>query len=173
MLGSLDVDKTTPVMAYTNNMLVRGEVVTKENVRVSIWLRTDGAPRYLLIHKAQIVLLGGATPKMMSYPQLYVPVDRCLAFHMLPPAEEALDYDPNEKNRVNMPLELMVGSFLFKCKLRMSTQADLFSTLDVSKAPWMSVYDLSVSNPYLPQLSLSVPMALIRPNDVNFGVHPS
>ncbi len=33
-------EKTAMVMAYTQNMLVRGEVIAKENARMSIWLRT-------------------------------------------------------------------------------------------------------------------------------------
>ena len=35
-------EKLTPVMIYTSDALVRGEVVTKQNVlRVNIWLRTE------------------------------------------------------------------------------------------------------------------------------------
>ena len=35
-------EKTATVMVYTNNMLARGEVIARENARVSIWLRTAG-----------------------------------------------------------------------------------------------------------------------------------
>ena len=40
-------EKTALVMLYTNNMLVRGEIVIKESLRVSIWLRTQGVPNYI------------------------------------------------------------------------------------------------------------------------------
>ncbi len=53
-------EKTTPVMLYTKELVIRGEVVTKEMVhRINIWLRTDGVPKYMHLLKAQVVLLGG------------------------------------------------------------------------------------------------------------------
>jgi hypothetical protein len=43
MMTDLSPDeKSTLVMIYTQNMLVRGEVVTRQGVRVSTWLRTQG-----------------------------------------------------------------------------------------------------------------------------------
>ncbi len=49
-------EKTALVMIYTHNMLVRGEVVTKESSRVSIWLRTQGVPNYIHLIKPQVIL---------------------------------------------------------------------------------------------------------------------
>ncbi|MBI3150575.1 MAG: hypothetical protein HYZ21_00430, partial [Chloroflexi bacterium] len=43
-------EKTALVMLYTHNMLVRGEIVIKENLRVSIWLRTQGVPNFIHLH---------------------------------------------------------------------------------------------------------------------------
>jgi len=51
-------EKTTLVLAYTHNMLVRGEAVTKDNVRVAVWLRTDGAPNYIHLLNAQVLIFG-------------------------------------------------------------------------------------------------------------------
>ncbi len=165
-------EKATPVMAYTSNMLVRGEVITRESVRVSIWLRTEGAPRYIRITKAQILMMNGAVPRPMTYPEIIIPADQVVAFHPLPPTVEQLDYEENEKNRVNSPIELLAGSFLIKCKVRLSTQTDLLNTLDVSHAPWYSIYDLSVSHPALPQMAVSSFMGLVRPNAVTFCFLP-
>ena len=58
------------------------------------------------------------------------------------------------------PLDMVVGSFLLKGKIRMATHTDLATNLDVSHAGWMSVYDADISNPYLPQFTVQVPMLL-------------
>jgi hypothetical protein len=61
-------EKTTPVMLYTHDTLVRGEAVTKQNVlRLNIWLRTDGAPKYIHVLKAQVLVFGGSAAKALSY----------------------------------------------------------------------------------------------------------
>lgn len=39
-------EKTALVMIYTHNSLLRGNAVVKESIRVSTWLRTEGAPEY-------------------------------------------------------------------------------------------------------------------------------
>ena len=66
-------EKTTLVLAYTHNMLVRGEAVTKDNVRVSVWLRTDGAPNYIHLLNAQVLIFGGGAPKSLSYAEFFLP----------------------------------------------------------------------------------------------------
>ena len=49
-------EKTTPVMLYSQHNVVRGEAVVRQNVpRVNIWLRTDGAPRYIHVLKPQVL----------------------------------------------------------------------------------------------------------------------
>ncbi len=86
-------EKTTPVMLYTQQSVVRGEVVTKQNVlRLNIWLRTDGAPRYLHILKPQVLVFGGSPVKALSYSEIYFPTSEVIAFHPLPPTDEPLDY---------------------------------------------------------------------------------
>ncbi len=164
-------EKLTPVMVYTKNMLIRAEVLTKQNVRVGIWLRTDGAPRYMTLLRPQLLVFGGRAPRSTSYAELLLPVEECIAFHIIPPTSDGIDYDEQEKNRVNFPLELLLGSFLFKGKVRISTQADMASTLEVTKAPWLSIYEFNVSNYMLPQFSLNVQMGLIRPNIASFAFH--
>src|SRR5512147_3112492 len=116
-------EKTNPVMLYTQQSVVRGELVTKQSVlRVNIWLRTDGAPRYLHILKPQILVFGGGSAKPLSYSEVYFPVGEAIAFHTLPPTNEPLDYDPQEANRTMEPVELLVGTFVMKGKIRISTQ---------------------------------------------------
>ncbi len=165
-------EKTTPVMLYTQQSVVRGEVVAKQSViRVNIWLRTDGAPRYLHILKPQVLVFGGGPVKALSYAEVFFPTSEAIAFHTLPPTDETLDYDPNEANRMMEAVELLVGTFIVKGKIRISTQTEVAASLEMARVTWMSVYDVSVSNPHLPQMApLQVPMALVNPNRVSFAL---
>lgn len=164
-------EKVTPVMLYTQDTLVRGEVVTKKNVlRVNIWLRTDGAPKYMHVLKPQVLVFGGSPVKPLSYSEIYYPTSQLIGFHTLPPTEEPLDYDPNEMNRMMQPVDVMVGTFLMKGKIRISTQTDIGASLEVARISWMSLYDAEITNPYLPQMPpLHVPMALVNPVHVAFA----
>ena len=164
-------EMTHLVMLYTNQSVVRGEAVIKKNVpRVNIWLRTDGAPRYIHILKAQVLVFGGTPVKALSYPELFYPTSQVIAFHTLPPTEEPLDYDPNEADRRMEDLDLLVGTFVMKGKIRISTHTEVDTTLESARVSWMSVYEVSIVNPYLPQMpALQVPMVLVNPAHVAFG----
>ncbi len=49
-------EKTALVMVYTHNLLVRGEIVVKENVRVNIWLRAQGISNFIHFLKPTVIL---------------------------------------------------------------------------------------------------------------------
>ncbi len=163
-------EKIALVMVYTPNMLVRGEVIVKESLRVSIWLRTQSISNYVHILKPQIILFGGESPKTLQYSEIFVPTVKVLAFHLAPPAHEPLDYEEDEANRMMQAVDLVVGTFLMKAKLRISTQTDVATNLDISSTAWMSIYDAAVSNPYLPQFSAQAPMLLVNPGGVSIGL---
>ena len=165
-------EKSAPVMLYAKNSVVRGEAVVKQILpRVNIWLRTEGAPKYMHILKAQVLVFGGSPPKALSYSEIFFPVSEAIAFHTLPPLEEPLDYDPDEANREMDVIELLVGTFVMKGKIRISTQVEVATSLETARISWMSVYDVWVTNPYLPQMqALQVPMMLVNPNHVAFGL---
>lgn len=163
-------EKTALVMIYTQNSLVRGEIIVKISLRVNIWLRTQGVPNYIHLHKPQVVSFGGAAPRTSSFSELYLPTVQVLGFHLAPPADEPLDYEASETNRMMQPLEVLIGAFLIKGKIRISTMTDMATSLDVSRATWMSVYDAEISNPLLPQFNVQVPMLLVNPSQVSFGL---
>lgn len=162
-------EKLSTIMVYTHNLFARGQIITNENVRVSIWLRTQGAPNYIHLFSPNMLLFGGTPPKSLTYSEFYVPTADVIAFHLAPPAKDPLDYDASELNRMMKPVEVLAGSFSFRANVRISTQADLATFLDVSQSAWMSVYDASVSNPYLPNFNMQVPMMLVNPSHVGFG----
>jgi len=165
-------ERTMPVMLYTQESVVRGEVVIKESVpRVNIWLRTDGAPKYMHILKPQVLVFGGSPVKTLSYSEIYFPTSQLIAFHTLPPTEEALDYDPDEANRMMEPVEVIVGTFLMRGLIRISTQTEIGVSLEVARVSWLSLYDVSITNPYLPNMSaILTAMALVNPNHVAVGL---
>lgn len=160
------------VMLYTMDSVVRGEAVIKQNApRVNIWLRTDGVPRYIHILKPQVLVFGGSPVKALSYGELYFPTSQVIAFHTLPPTDEPLDYDPDEADRRMEDLDLLVGTFVMKGKIRISTHTEVDTTLESARVSWMSVYEVSITNPYLPQMpALQVPMVLVNPSYVAFGL---
>jgi hypothetical protein len=165
-------EKTSPVMLYTLNSVVRGEAVVKQNVpRVNIWLRRDGAPRYIHILNSQVLVFGGSPVKALSYSELYFPTSQIIAFHTLPPTDEPLDYDATEADRKMEAVDLLVGTFVIKGQIRISTHTEVDHTLESAVVSWMSVYDVSITNPYLPQMpALQVPMLLVNPSYVSFGL---
>jgi hypothetical protein len=159
-------EKSTMVMVYTQNSLLRGEVVTKENVRVSIWLRTDGAPNYMRLLKAQVLFFGGGAPKSYNTSEAYVPVSSVIGFHLAPPLQEPMDYEEGEKNRAVQVVSVTVGTFIFKGKIRFSAQSGLGASLEMAHT-WMSMYETEISNPNLPQMpAIVVPMLLVNPRQV-------
>lgn len=163
-------EKTTLVMAYTQNALIRGEVVTKENARVSIWLRTDGAPNYMHLLNAQVLLFGGGPPKSYNTPDAFIPVSAVVGFHLAPPLQEPLDYEEGEKNRAVQVVSVTVGTFIFKGKVRFSAQSGLGATLEMAHS-WISMYETEISNPNLPQMpAILVPMLLVNARQITIAL---
>jgi len=165
-------ERTTPVILYTKESVVRGEVVTKESVhRVNIWLRTDGVPKYMHLLKAQVLVFGGGVGKALSYPELFFPSAELIAFHTLPPIEEPLDYDTSEANRMMAEVDVLAGTFIMKGMVRISTQTEIGVSLEVARTLWMSLYDVTITNPHLPQMQLlKVPLVLVNPARVAFAI---
>ncbi len=165
-------ERTTPVMLYTQESVVRGEVVTKESVhRVNIWLRTDGAPKYMHLLKPQVLVFGGSPVKPLAYSEIYFPTSQLIAFHTLPPVNEPLDYEETEANRMMQPVDVLVGTFVMKGKIRISTQTEVGTSLEVARVSWMSLYDAVITNPYLPQMPpMNIPMVLINPTHAAYAL---
>lgn len=164
-------EKTTPVMLYTHDTAVRGDVVSKQNVlRMNIWLRTDGAPKYMHVLKPQVIVFGGTPVRPLTFSEIFFPTSQLIAFHTLPPTDEPLDYDPNEANRVMQDVKALVGTFVVKGRIRISAQTELATSLEVARSAWMSIYEAEIANPYLPQMPvMQVPMMLLNPEQVAFA----
>ena len=162
-------EKLTAVMAYTENALFHGQIVTREIVRVNILLRTEGAPGYLHLLNAQLIR-PGSTPKTIKFDEFFVPTKEVIGFHVAPGEDSNLDYDETEVNRRMSAVKVVMGSFLVDSKIRISTQTDFSTSLEVSRTDWLSLYEASISNLYLSQMSVQTAMLLVRPEAVSFGV---
>jgi len=163
-------EKLTQVMVYTRESVLRGEVITKENVRVSTWLRTQGAPRYIRMIRVNTVKFSGAV-KSSNSPEVFIPLPLVIALHLVPPASDGVDYDPDEANRAMLPIVAGVGTFQFKGLIRVSAQSGIGPSLELSKIPWLSLYDLEISNTVLPQMpAMRVPLTIVNPEQVTFAI---
>ncbi|HTX90876.1 MAG TPA: hypothetical protein VMC09_06630 [Anaerolineales bacterium] len=167
-------EKSSLVMAYTQNMLVRGEVVTKQNVKVSTWLRTQGVPEYVHFFKAQVLFFGSGGVKNLAYAEMFVPVADLIAFHLAPPAADPMDYAQDELNRVMIPVTALVGTFIFKGSLRISSKAGISASIELARSAWNSIYDIDVTNPFVPQMqAIHIPLVLVNPKHVSLAVETS
>ena len=157
-------NKSSTIMIYNQTHLVRGEVITPEVVRVSTWLRTQGAPEYIHIYNAHIFQQGiSGSAQSMSFSEYYFPTNLVSAYHLVPPAADPLDYDPSEPNRRVMPVKVLIGGFSLNGNLRMTINTSLSRFLNVDREPFISLYDIEISNPAIPAMGIiHVPFALVR-----------
>jgi hypothetical protein len=163
-------ERITSVMIYTANFLTWGEVVTKEAIRVSTWLRTPALPQYILLHNAQLMNFGASNPKPQSFKELHLPSSKVIGFHIKPPDHDPLDFDPDEPMRKMEPVTALIGPFRFDGTIRMSTQTNLERFLDVAKEIYTSMYDLEITQPSFPNMGIiRTPMALVRIEHVLFS----
>ena len=164
-----DTEKITPVMIYTDDALYHGKLITKKIVRVNIFLRTEGAPTYIHLHEAQVIS-PGSTTRTKKFNEIFVPLKAITCFHTAPDIEIELDYDLSEEKRRMVPVTAVLNSFFINCTTRISTQTELSSALDVTRMEWLSLYDAKITNPYLPQLNIQVPMLIARPEKIALGL---
>ncbi len=164
-------EKITTVMAYSQNELVHGELITRQNVRVSILPRMQALTNYLRVLKADIWFFGGGEPKLLKYADYYFPVERMIGFHMAPPACDPLDYEADLANRSMSDINAQLGMFVLKGKIRVSTQVELGANLELAYKSWLSVYEAEIRSLFVPQMPVvHVPMLLVRPARMSFGI---
>jgi hypothetical protein len=163
--GMLPDEKISQVMIYTPYCLCWGEVVTKEVIRVSTWLRTNAAPDNVLLWKAR-VLTGQTGAKPVMFPELHIPVSQIIAIHLIPPAQHPLDYDSRDGLRREEPVTVLVGSYRFDGNLLIAQKSNLTKYIEITKEVFSSLYDVDVSYPMLTSMGkLKVPFLLFRYGD--------
>lgn len=164
-------EKVAQVMAYTTTSLIWGEVVVKEMIRVSTWLRTNAAPDRITIYNAKVLVTTASTPsKPASYSEVNLSVPTILAFHLSPPGKDPVDFDATEPNRKMEPMSALVSTFQFKGKLRMSSSLDLKRHLEVTREAFTALYDVEITHQLIPNFGpILVPYVLIRQEPTIFS----
>jgi len=70
------------------------------------------------------------------------------------------------------PVSILVGCFTFQGTIRVSTQVDLGTSIISARTVWLSLYNVKISSPNLPQMGeLHVPMVVVRPKQVIFALN--
>lgn len=164
-------EKVTPVMVYTPTSLSWGQMITKGNLRPSLIFHTVPIPEYVSIYKANSLnLQSNELSKPAEFQELHFPMEQVIGFHLMPPHKEPLDYDADEPNRKMEDVTLLVGTFYFKGKARISIQASIKRFLDVSKSDYLSIYSVKISHMSNPNMKpIQSPSAVIRRKMVLFA----
>lgn len=164
-------EKATTVLVYSPNKLIHGDLVTKGDARVGIWLRRQDLPNYIHLLNTEVLFFGGTPHMSLQYDEYYFPINRIIAFHLAPQFAEPLDYDPDIPGRVMVGVDMIIGAFMLKGKVRISTHANFTTMIEISHTTWFSVYEANINNPFLPEMpTIHVPMVLVNPTQVSFGI---
>jgi len=163
-------DKVTPVTAYLAQGMIRGQLVCREVIRVSSWLRTPGLPDYAGLYDVTFTrTVGTGEPQVLELPEIHLPVAQIMALHLTPPAADPLDYDPNEQNRKLEPITAISGPFRFDGLLRLPGHLTVAKQMGLLREPFLMLYEVSVTSAFEPAQSVKVPMVLLRPGACAFA----
>lgn len=156
-------EKAAALMLYSANALIWGEVVVKQAIRVSTWLRTNAAPDKIVLYNAKLLLTTTQNSQPVGFPEMIIPVPSINAYHLIPPASDPLDYDPTEPNRTMLPVTILIGSSRVSGKMRMTQSSNVKKYLDITREAFTSIYDAEITNLLLPMLGkLKVPYVQVR-----------
>lgn len=164
-------EKVVQLMVYVPGAFYRGEVVVKQMIRVSTWLRMNTAPDHISLYNAKGMISTGSTPKLLQYSELHVPVPQIQALHLVPPSTEPLDYDPTEPNRRMQAIVALMGSFRMDGCMRLTGSLSLKRYLETTREKFTSLYDVRISNLVITGMApVTVPFVLVRQEAVIFGM---
>jgi hypothetical protein len=168
-----DDEKTANVMVYTRAAIHWGMIIIKNPVRVSTWLRTNMAPEVLSIYNANSLLTAFAGAKPIPSRVLYLFTSEVLAFHLIPPQSEPLDFDPTEPNRYMDPVSILIGAFRIDGHMRLSLISNVEKYLDRTREEFTSIYDAKISNLINPSAGvMKVPYLIVRQSAVIYTKRP-
>ncbi len=165
-------EKAIQMMVYIPFGIYWGTAIVKQGVRLSTWLRGQAAPDYIrLVDAKGLVTTAGGQPNPSAYQETNIPSDYVMAYHMLPPAVDPVDYDPSEPNRIMAPVTMSIGTFICKGQIRMSTLITLDKFLNFTHEEFTPVYTAEIYCPIMSSLgTLKVPYLQVRKNHTIFSL---
>jgi hypothetical protein len=157
-------DKSASVMFYFSNAIFWGEITIRQQFKPSTWLTTNGVPDIIHVYNPKAIFSSNSpSPKPAQLQNLMIPSGMILAYHLVPPNFDPIDYDPNEPNIQMCPVDAFFGSYQFSGKLRISTKQTLLTYLEITHVTYLCFYDVAIQNTFMPSLGLmKVPFALVR-----------
>lgn len=149
-------EKTTQVMVGTPDLLLWGDLITKQQVRMSIFLNTL-AEDFVPLHKVKALFLAPSQQVApVEKPTLFVKQEEILLFLALHDTEPLPDETETRKYE---PVEVLVGSYQIEGKLLKSPFSTLENMLMVTRATYLPIYDAKVrhvAKPWLGTFSASL-----------------
>jgi hypothetical protein len=120
---------------------------------------------------AQLLMVSGANPPTPEkHPILHLQTQGIIAYHLMPPFSEGVDYDPDEQNRKLVPISAFIGYFRFDGFTRMAELTTMDNFLNAAKGDYISIYDINMTCPLVPSIKgIKAPMALLRQSRVTFA----
>jgi hypothetical protein len=148
-------EKATQVMIGTHDMLVWGDLVTKEHARISAFLSTL-AEDFVPVHDARILFLAPTQQiPPLQRAVVYVKLEEILFFYTM--VEDMPLPEESEVRRFE-PIEIIVGSYQIEAQILKSPIATMQNLLLVTKDEYMPFYQATirhVAKPWLGAFSTS------------------
>ena len=149
-------EKATQVMVGTPDVLLWGDLITKQQVRMSIFLNTL-AEDFVPFHQVKMLFLAPSQQVApVEKPALFVKQEEILLFLALHDTEPLPD---ETETRRYEPIEVFVGSYHIEGKLLKSPFSTLENMLMVTRAVYLPIYDAKVrhvAKPWLGTFSASL-----------------
>ncbi len=156
-------EKFTPTMIYTPTSIIWGNLLSPKTIRAEFWLKTTILPDYFSVHNGKMMIFSGAQPMRMAFGEIHIPVLNIAGIHVLPPLKPEIDYDTNEPNRAMAPVTALMGLYRFDGLWRISSLADLSTSLKTGKEKFTPLYEVTVSHPTAPSMKpMQIPYVLLR-----------
>jgi hypothetical protein len=131
------------------DMLIWGDLVTKEQVRISAFLNTL-AEDFVPLHDVKILFLAPAQQMApLERASLHVKLEEILLFFAMHDTEPLLE---ETETRRYTPVEVFVGSFQIEGQVLKSPFAPIQNMLLVAKSPYLPLYQATVRHVAKPWL---------------------
>jgi len=121
-------------------------VITRKVARVSSWLRTPSIGEYLALYDTAVVVFPGAGGvRVMRSTEFHMAIGQIIAFHLVPPADEGIDYDARESNRRMQAVTAIAGPVRIDASIRVPVVATMLKFFESLREPYTMLYDATVS----------------------------
>ena len=107
----------------------------------------------------------------LKYTKLFIHAQNVIAYHLMPPLEDQVDYDPSEPNRLMTPITAYIGPFRATLQMRISERTTVRTNLEVSKSDFITFYDAEITHPHNPNMKpIKNNLVYIRQKTAIFGI---